>query len=131
MSDRFIDEILEIHQFFELWFTGSVEKSKEQFARFEQAFADGFVMILPGGNQLTRDELLEIFWQEYGSISAPFRIEIRNPTVRKVGESLHLAIYEEWQFGQEQTARITSALMSENRAGVQWLSAHETWLPEI
>ena len=130
MSDHIINEVLEIHHFFESWLTGSVEQSKEQYARFENVMADDLIMVPPGSSLLTRDVVLEIFWQQYGSITLPFRIEIKNPTARKVAESLYLVSYEEWQFGLEQTARITTALLTENEPGVQWLSVHESWLPE-
>lgn len=130
MTDRYIDEVEALHRFFESWLTGSVEQSREIFQRFENALADGFIMIPPNGNLLVREELLEDFWQAHGSIAEPFKIEIRNAKVRRLGESLCLVIYEEWQLGREQTARISSALMSENKTGLQWLNVQETWLAE-
>ena len=125
-----ITEVLEIHEVFELWLTGSVEQSKEEYARFEDAMGDEMIMVAPGSNLLTRDVVLEVFWQQHGSITPPFRIEIRNPEARKVAESVYMVSYEEWQFGPEQTARVTTALLRENQACIQWLSVHESWLPE-
>ena len=130
MTQQIIDEVTDLHVFFESWLTGSVEQSKEQYARFENVIADDFIMVPPGSNVLPRDTVLEIFWQQHGSITPPFRIEIRNPVSRKVAESLYIVTYEEWQFGSEQTSRITTALMSENETGIKWLSVHESWFSE-
>ena len=130
MTEAIINEIVELHEFFESWLTGSIKQSRKHYARFENAMANDLTMVPPGSSLLKRDVVMEIFWQQHGSIKPPFRIEVRNPAVREVAESLYFAIYEEWQFGLEQTARVTTALLTENQNGIQWLSVHESWLPE-
>ena len=50
MTERVINEVLELHVFFESWLTGSVDQSKEQYARFENVLADDFIMVPPGSN---------------------------------------------------------------------------------
>lgn len=130
MTEPILAEILELHEFFESWLSGTVEKSKAQYARFESAMAEGFIMVPPGSNVLMRDTVMEVFWQQHASVPSPFKIEIRNPVIRKVGESLYLVHYEEWQIGAEQTGRISTALLRDSQPGIQWLSVHESWLPE-
>ena len=92
--------------------------------------ADDFVMIPPDSDLLPRDVIMDIFWQEHGTKTPSFRIEVRNPVARKVAESLYLVSYEEWQFEQDQSARVTTALMKETPTNIQWLSVHESWLPD-
>ncbi len=130
MSDRIINEVTALHQFFEAWLSGSVDKSREVYNRFENAMAEDFVMVPPGSNLLPRDIIMDIFWEEHGTKPTSFKIEIRNPVAREVADSLFLVSYEEWQFDPEQSARVTTALMKENPSGIQWLSVHESWLPE-
>ena len=130
MSGNVINEVVELHQFFQAWLSGSIEQSREKYDRFERVMADDFVMIPPDSDLLSRDVIMDIFWQEHGAKSSSFRIEIRNPVARQVAESLYLVSYEEWQFEQDQSARVTTALLRENPTGIEWLSVHESWLPD-
>jgi hypothetical protein len=129
MMESVIGEVIELHRFFEAWLSGSLQKTREAYARFDSVMAEDFVMIPPDSNVLPRDVIMDIFWEEHGSRSAPFRIEIRNPTVRQVAGSLYLVIYEEWQFDPGQSARISSALIEASQRGLRWLSVHESWVP--
>ena len=129
MSNKFINEVVELHQFFEAWLSGAIDKSRENYGRFENAMASDFTMVPPDSTILPRDVIMDIFWQEHGSKTASFRIEIKNPSVRKLAESLYLVNYEEWQFGQENTARAATALLKETPSGIQWQHVHESWLP--
>ena len=44
MTDKIINEVLELHVFFEAWLTGSIEQSKEQYSRFENVTADDSII---------------------------------------------------------------------------------------
>ena len=129
MSDSVINEVIELHEFFQAWLCGSIEKTREVYARFENAMDDGFIMIPPDSGLLPRSTIMEIFWEEHGNKTSSFRIEIKNPVAREMADSLYLVSYEEWQFETEQTARVTTALMKETSQGIHWLSVHESWLP--
>lgn len=132
MSDQWISEVIELHRFFESWLSGALEQSSSVFSRFEQALAKGFVMIEPSGQRLQRDQLMDHFWQAYATVPTPFRIEVRNTTVRELTPSLALVCYEEWQLGAERTARISSALLrcqNQEEGRIDWLHVQETWLP--
>ncbi len=129
MADRIISEVIGLHEFFQAWLSGAIEKTREVYERFERAMGDGFIMIPPDSDLLPRSTIMDIFWNEHGAKSSSFRIEIKNPLAREVADSLYLVSYEEWQFETEQTARLTTALMKDHESGVQWLSVHESWLP--
>jgi hypothetical protein len=130
MSDSIINEVIDLHRFFEAWLSGAVDKSREEYQRFEIAMADDFVMVPPDHDLLPRDVIMDIFWGEHGSRTSPFRIEIRNTVARPLPGSLYLVSYEEWQFTPEQSGRVSTALMQDSDSGVKWLSVHESWLPE-
>lgn len=129
MQDKFIDEVIALHQFFEAWLSGTVKQTQPVFARFKAALAEGFTMVEPGGKVLCRDELLETFWRAHGTIPQPFAIRVKHAKVRLKNNGLGLVIYEEWQRGEKETARVNSALLREMDDGLQWLHVHETWMP--
>lgn len=131
MSDNISNEVLELHQFFEAWLTGSLDKTREEYQRFESSMAADFVMVPPDNDLLPRDVIMDIFWGEHGSRKSPFSIEIRNLVARPLPGSLYLVSYEEWQFTPGESARVVTALMQDSDSGVQWLSVHESWLPEF
>jgi hypothetical protein len=130
MSNSIINEVIQLHQFFEAWLAGSLTKSRETYQRFESVMAEDFGMIPPDSELLPREVITDIIWQEHGAKAPSFKIEIRNPSVRKLTEALYLASYEEWQFDSEPTARIATALMKEEPSGIRWLHVHESWLPQ-
>lgn len=130
MSDHVANEVIDLHRFFQAWFTGSVEKTRKEYARFADTMADGMFMIPPGGNVMKRDDALEIFWQLHGANDPTFKIEVKNIEIREVTDSLYLVTYEEWQQTPEETARVVTALLQDKPTGLQWLSAHESWLPQ-
>jgi len=126
--DRWVSEVVELHRFFESWLSGSVVQSSQQFDRLAQALAPGFAMIDPGGNLVSRGRLVDMLWAAHASIAAPLRIEVCDTVSRELMTSLALLVYEEWQFGVTQNARISSALLSRVDDGIQWLHLQETWM---
>lgn len=128
MQNRWIDEVVELHRFFEGWLSGTLDNTQETFRRFEQALAEGFVMVEPNGILLRRETLLTNFRNAHGAVPKPFTIEVRNPEVKELNGSLALVTYEEWQLGREQTARVSSALLHRTQGALEWLHVHETWV---
>ena len=128
MPDKFIGEVVELHQFFERWLTGAMEQTQSVFARLNGALAEGFRMIEPSGKDLNRAELLDAFWHAHGVQPEPLIIEIKHPKALLIGAATALVTYEEWQTGADTTARISSALICETEQGFEWQHVHETWL---
>jgi hypothetical protein len=131
MSDYISNEVVELHRFFEAWLTGVLDKTREEYQRFENAMAEDFVMVPPDSNVLPRHVIMDTFWGEHGSKASPFGIKIRNLVARPLPGSLYLVSYEEWQFTPQESARISTAVMQESDSGIRWLSVHESWLPEL
>jgi len=128
MQDKFINEVVELHQFFESWLSGGIAQTQPLFTKFKNALAEDFKMIEPSGKVLQKNELLEAFWHAHGAMPAPFSIKVKQAKARVLDKGLALVVYEEWQTGVDETARVSSALLRETDKGMQWLHVHETWL---
>lgn len=126
-------EIVELHDFFTAWFRGDLANDGAAFARFEEALADGFTIITPGGIVLSRDRILDAVRDGHGS-DASARIWIEDVRVRQESCEVVIATYEEWQRSGEAPARgrLSTVVFQRDDAamnGWRWLHVHETWLP--
>ncbi len=137
IEKRLETEILELHQFFEGWFTGRLANTDENYSRLSDVLAEGFEMISPQGSRTARADVVAGLRPAHGSWSEnekPGRIWIRDIRSRAVGESHYLATYEEWQQTDgAPRGRLSTVLFREKDDapnGVEWIHLHETWLPE-
>ncbi|MFT7464137.1 MAG: hypothetical protein ACI9EF_002486 [Pseudohongiellaceae bacterium] len=134
-TENIAAEIADLHGFFADWFVGRIPNDAATFARCADVMARGFHIVSPSGIKTERDELLDSLRQAHNSnVSGELRIWTKSLTVRSLTETLALAHYEEWQSGHhESRGRISSALLRAKPSaphGVEWLSVHETWLPD-
>ncbi|MGB0388742.1 MAG: DUF4440 domain-containing protein [Ardenticatenaceae bacterium] len=124
-------EIVELHEFFEQWFTGKGSGGAESFARVAGALGDGFVIIFPDGKLVGREALLAGLREGYGRRSN-FRIWIKNVRLHHHEGEVAVATYEEWQESTEGiTARLSTVVFREkagNANQLEWRHVHETWL---
>lgn len=125
-------EVIELHAFFQSWFRGDLLESPQGFARFEEAIAEDFKMITPGGVLCPRPNLVEGLLAAHGKQSAT-KIWIENTSTSPLAEGLWLTTYEEWQGGPgEERGRLSSAIFRTNPKapnGIEWVHLHEVWLP--
>ncbi len=132
MSDGWSREIVELHEFFEGWLSGTLPATDAAFVRFEQVTSTGFTFVGPNASVLDRSAVLTLVRDAHGARPG-LRIRIENPTVHHELGPLLVATYEEWQkIGTETTARLSTALFRARHGtpcGVEWLHVHETWLP--
>ena len=137
MEKRLETEIVELHQFFEGWFTGRLANTDNIYSRLSGVLAEGFEMISPQGTRAARADVVDGLKPTHGSWSEnekPGRIWIRNVRSRAVGERNYIATYEEWQQTDgAPRGRLSTVLFRERDDapnGVEWIHLHETWLPE-
>ena len=129
-----MEEIVDLHLFFERWLGGNGPKGPHAFARLEDALAPGFTMVNPTGRRLSRAEVVGWIRDGYGAKAepAPFSIAIRDCTVLHEGPGFVAVTYLEEQVrGGGLDRRIATALFEPHpeRAGaVRWLLVHETGL---
>jgi hypothetical protein len=127
-------EVIELHQFFEAWFNGTIS-GNSAFHRMEIALAPSFKIIPPSGKCVSRHDTLTGVKSAHGALAQadpPFRIWIKNFQLRHQESELCLVTYEEWQAKQDgDEGRISTALFknrSETPNGVEWLHLHEVWI---
>jgi hypothetical protein len=132
MEARCQTEIIELHAFFERWFTGRVESSEAQLTRVAEVLAPDFRLISPRGVVDTRGPLLAAIRRAHGA-RRRCRIWIEDCRCRTLGPGLCLATYQEWQeIEGETTARLSTAIFRprpDAPNGIEWVHLHETWLP--
>jgi len=133
MDLRAATEIEQLHQFFQDWFRGELDKTDEAFARFENALSPGFIIISPDGAAHDRESILDAVRSGHGSDPSA-EIWIRNVRLRATGRDHVLATYEEWQrLRGDERGRLSTVLFDrddEAANGLRWRHVHETWLSE-
>jgi hypothetical protein len=131
MKARCEKEIVDLHQFFQDWFTGTLPATEENFERVVGVLNDDFVLIGPDGKLTELRPLLE--WLRHGHGARPvMRLWVKNVHLRWQQGEIGLATYEEWQeTDRGPTARLSTALFQEKPGtpnGLVWRHVHETWL---
>jgi len=124
-------KIEELHVFITSWLNGTVKQSEQEFQYFEDELNDNFVIIHPGGDLQAKSDIVRDFRNAYGVLPKNFAIEIRNVKLRSKTKDLCIMNYEEWQFNEETSCRISSVVFKKSQSGddYTWLHLHETWMP--
>ena len=124
------DEVKNLHKFIQVWLTGTVPQTQQVFSRFGEALDTNFVIIDPAGVASPRQELIKTFWSAHGIREKNFTIEIRNLNHRLTFGDFALVTYEEWQFGNATTGRVSSVVFKgpEKENKIRWVHLHETWI---
>ncbi|TVQ32724.1 MAG: hypothetical protein EA376_05005 [Phycisphaeraceae bacterium] len=148
-------EIRDLHRFFQDWYNGAIPDTDESFQRFAGALAPGFLIVLPDGRALDREQILRAVRTEnasHGKSGPEIRIWVEDVRLRippRTDGDLLIATYEEWQgdAGDDDsprgrlstgvfrippapgTAPGTTPGTAPGTDVVEWLHVHETWLP--
>ncbi len=123
-------EILELHNFLERWFKGSIPKSEASFSRLKNAWRPPFKLVDPQNNIREADSIIEQTYAEHGS-SRTLEIRIKLLSVIfSERNDFAAATYEEWHIeGRTDEGRLCSALLFEpanSAQRLQWLYIHES-----
>jgi len=127
-------EIEELHIWLERWLSGECPNDDASYRALSSRFASDLVLIQPGGESMSVDELNRGLRAGHGA-SPEFRITIRNVTLRRrLGANL-LVTYQEWQKGARNSkpannGRVSTAILRDEGERLVWLHVHETWLPD-
>lgn len=126
-------EVVELHRFFQSWFTGEVPREDDHFQRVVDALAEDFFLISPDGVRMDRSAILKMIQGAWGARPPGFSVWIQQVETQWTGNDVVLLTYEEWQSDVADTrGRLASALFRVNEhapGGVEWVHLHETWLP--
>ena len=120
-------EVIELHQFFETWFTSG----DADFKRFSGAMDPTFTITFPTGGTMALAPLSErVHSAKNAYKDGQFRIEIVIKDFKPLGSDHAVLMYEEWHItGDKREGRISSAVFrvdAKAPAGVAWVHLHET-----
>ena len=126
-------EIIELHQFFEDWFTGHLPKTEAAFSRMDEVMGKEFIIIMPQGRKVKRAPLLKGLYDAHGA-QPGIRIWIENVQLHAADRPLVVAEYEEWQQTDgAPVSRYSTAVFREKEHtpnGLEWVHVHETWFTQ-
>ena len=132
MDTNYTQEITELHQFFQDYFTGNIPF--EGVSRFDLTLADGFTLIDSAAEIIQHDEIKQIMRQLHGQ-RAGRRIWVENIVLRHDLDDVVIATYEEWQASDEMTTqRACTVIFKKDSSalnGLLWLHVHESGLREV
>ena len=127
-----LQEVVELHAFFEAWLGGAAPRSDATFARIEDALAQRFTMVEPDGRRLGRGEVLAWLRQAHGSrAGVGFRIAVRDQEALFLAPPVVTVGYlEEQEANGQVTRRRSTAVLAAPAGGGRplWHALHETWI---
>ena len=130
MEEKIRKEILNLHDFFQSWFSGKVEQSESLFgSNVSDHFDPSFEFVMPDGSHSKKEETISSIYEAYG-FDPSFAIKVDIRSIRALSEEVYLALYEEHQTeeGQE-NSRLSLAVLCCNPSSkneITWLHCHET-----
>ncbi|MFV2013866.1 MAG: hypothetical protein ACC656_00420 [Candidatus Heimdallarchaeota archaeon] len=123
-----INEIVDLHEFFQNWFNGTIPQN--EFSRFIEAINTDFQIISPRGDLTNKSDLVAILKNGYARNNL-IKIAVTDVNIKPISDDIFLAIYREIQTtGTETTSRISSAIFRRSNNlpnNYSWLHVHETW----
>ncbi|MDH5402301.1 MAG: hypothetical protein OEZ01_04675 [Candidatus Heimdallarchaeota archaeon] len=117
-------EIIDLHQYFQNWFTGKVEE--QSYTRVENALDNNFQLIHPSGLINDRKTVLENIRKSYNS-TEELNMWVEDIDSRILGEFVLSTYYECHKSEAKQTRRISTAIFSFDLTSIKWMHVHETW----
>jgi len=124
-----LDEIVQLHDFFEAYFLGTVPES--DLSRMDGVLAEGFTHLGPHGAVTDRSETLAAVRAGYAH-TKQLKITITEPTLLSGSEDLLVCRYIE---NHELTAgtnhRWSTVAFEKDPTtpnGLSWVTVHETWV---
>lgn len=124
-------EILDVHEFFDIWLNGNITPNNENLQRVYDSFADDFTLITPGGEIFDKESLANGLLKAHGSRKNEL-IRIKNVDGRMISDEICLMMYEEWQGSRENPrVRLSTALFRQNENtpnNAEWVNLNEVWI---
>jgi hypothetical protein len=134
LAQAVLQEVADLHAFFEAWLSGEAENTNTVFSRVESTLGEEFTMVFPSGQRLQRSDVIGWLRGTHGARASQgsFHIAIAEPEILLLRPPLVLLGYvEEQTLGDVVTRRQSTALFEVSIEGgqrVRWLALHETWI---
>lgn len=126
-------EIEDLHDFFELWLAGKIDKTEKIYSQFSDAVDNNFSLVSPDGVLSLKKQLLPSLYQAHNKRKG-VEIWTKNKKLLFQDSKTLLVSYEEWQKeSSKEKVRLSTAIFIIDKAkanGVRWLRVHETWLAQ-
>ena len=124
-----LDEIVQLHDFFEAYFLGTVPE--DDLSRMESAFAPNLTFLGPTGSVTGRAETIAMVRAGYAH-TKQLDITITEPTLLAESGGLVACRYvENHALAKTSNHRWTTAVFEEDADapnGLAWVTVHETWV---
>ncbi len=126
-----IQEVIDLHTFFEEWLGGALPADDAIFARFSAATDPGFTLIGPDGAMMESAAIAG--WIRHAHGTRPgFRLWTTDHRLHYADAGCALVTYREWQTRDGvTTCRFSTAFFvpaATAPLGLCWRHVHETWL---
>lgn len=129
---NYAEEIRELHQFFQDYFSGALPA--EAISRFVETLADDFALVDASGRTTTRETIVDVIRGLHGH-RPEVKIWIEQPQLRYDLGDVLVATYEEWQTDAGRTTQRWSTVVLERADGLpnglRWLHVHESGLHTV
>ncbi len=129
-----LQEVADLHTFFEGWLGGTAENTPAVFSRLESSLGWDFTMVAPSGARLQRQDVIAWVRGAYGAKGkpGPFRIAVVEAELLLLRPPIVVLRYVEEQATGPVISRRRSTAVFEaqekGQDGVKWLALHETWI---
>ena len=125
--DAWLVEVIELHDYFEAYFLGTVEGLE----RVESALAQDFTMVGPAGITFSRGQTIGLIEGGHSHASA-LEMTITEPELLfEDGETLVASYVENQQWADVANHRLTTVVFSKDDSapnGLVWRRIHVTWV---
>jgi hypothetical protein len=125
-----IQEVIDLHTFFEAWLGGALPATDAAFARYATVTAPDFTLIGPDGAMLSAAAVADWIRRSHGTRPG-FRLWTTDHQLHYADDACALVTYLEWQTRADvTTCRISTALFVAAPGapnGYGWRHVHETW----
>ena len=134
LAQAVLQEVADLHAFFEAWLSGEAENTNAVFSRVESSLGEEFTMVSPSGQRLQRSDVIGWLRGTHGARASQgsFHIAIAEPEILLLRPPVVLLGYvEEQTVGDVVTRRHSTALFEVSIGDgrhVRWLALHETWI---
>jgi hypothetical protein len=134
LAQAVLQEVADLHAFFEAWLSGEAENTNAVFSRVESALGEEFTMVSVNGQRLQRSDVIGWLRGTHGARASQgsFHIAVAEPEILLLRPPLVLLGYvEEQTVDNVVTRRQSTALFEvsiEDGQPVRWLALHETWI---
>ncbi len=124
---NWVDEIIEMHAFFEAWFQGRTDSTE----RMESVLATEFTIVGPDGAEVDRAGTIESVTGGQGASPDLVISTSDHRLLHESGETV-VASYVETHVSGDHPRRRSSTVVFERSEtapnGLMWVRVHETWL---